>query len=62
MMQRPGAVQKLTDTTAFFKCLSFRAERNCQLAGDSAESRNLLSCVASPVSKSVSRSVSRFIR
>ena len=62
MTQGLGAVPKVKDTVALFKYLSFRAERNCPLAGDSAESRNLLSYAANAVSRSVSRfMVSRFI-
>ena len=56
------AVSRVSDTVALFKYLSFRAERNCPLAGDSAESRNLLFCAANAVSRSVSRfMVSRFM-
>ncbi len=51
MTQRIGAVPNVRQTLALFKYLSFRAEQNCPLAGDSAESRNLLLHAASPVSR-----------
>ena len=58
MTQRLGAVPKVGDAVAFFTYLSFRAEQNRPPAGDSAESRNLLSCTVSVGSGLM---VSRFI-